>query len=345
MASISVCMIVKNEEAVLARCLDSLGSIPDEIIIVDTGSTDGTKEIARRYTNKIFDFTWTDDFAAARNYSLQQASCEFVYTADADEVLDAENFARFMQLKEALMPELDIVEMGYSGQLAFDTISNFDTEYRPKLFRRLRPFLFVDPIHEVLRTEPVVFRSNVHILHLPTSDHSGRDLGIFAKLVRKGERFSSRLEMMYARELLLAGSLEDFKTARPYFAAQRDNPDCNSETARRAACILAQCAAMEANTAELLRVAAPELVGSPPAEICCALGDYYLAAHNENQAADWYSAALSGAVPELVAVAAGRRPLLGLAACFDACGDAATASHYRAEADAWTPEMLFSGHV
>ena len=56
MVTISLCMIVKNEEAVLARCLDSIADLVDEIIIVDTGSTDRTKEIASYYTDKIYDF-------------------------------------------------------------------------------------------------------------------------------------------------------------------------------------------------------------------------------------------------------------------------------------------------
>ena len=70
MVSISLCMIVKNEEDVLARCLDSAAELVDEIVIVDTGSTDRTREIAARYTDKIFDFPWRDDFAAARNESF-----------------------------------------------------------------------------------------------------------------------------------------------------------------------------------------------------------------------------------------------------------------------------------
>ncbi len=63
--TISLCMIVKNEERVLARCLDSVADLMDEIIVVDTGSTDRTKEIASRYTDLIYDFVWTDDFSAA----------------------------------------------------------------------------------------------------------------------------------------------------------------------------------------------------------------------------------------------------------------------------------------
>ena len=70
MITISLCMIVKNEEAVLARCLDSIAGLMDEIIIVDTGSHDRTKEIAAKYTKNIYDFTWTGNFSDARNFSF-----------------------------------------------------------------------------------------------------------------------------------------------------------------------------------------------------------------------------------------------------------------------------------
>ena len=86
MATISVCMIVKNEEKVLAGCLDSLEGLWEELIIVDTGSTDATKEIAKKYTDKVYDFTWTGNFSDARNFSFSKASCEYIYSADADEV-------------------------------------------------------------------------------------------------------------------------------------------------------------------------------------------------------------------------------------------------------------------
>jgi len=86
---VSACMIVRNEEDNLSRCLKSLGSVFDELIIVDTGSTDRTIEIAKRYTDKVFELEWPDDFSEARNYSISKADprADWIYWMDADEVL------------------------------------------------------------------------------------------------------------------------------------------------------------------------------------------------------------------------------------------------------------------
>ena len=88
MATISLCMIVKNEEKYLARCLDSVANLVEEIIIVDTGSTDRTTEIASNYTSKIYSHLWTDDFSDARNYSFSKASMDYCMWMDADDVLE-----------------------------------------------------------------------------------------------------------------------------------------------------------------------------------------------------------------------------------------------------------------
>lgn len=89
--TISLCMIVKNEERSLERCLQSVQGKVGEIIIVDTGSTDQTKEIARRYTDRIYDFKWIGDFSAARNYALEFASSDYILHLDADETLEDPN--------------------------------------------------------------------------------------------------------------------------------------------------------------------------------------------------------------------------------------------------------------
>ena len=85
--NISLCMIIKNEEKNLAKCLDKAKLYVDEIIIVDTGSTDKSRDIAKQYTDKVFDFAWCDDFAKARNFSVSKASNDWVLSLDADEII------------------------------------------------------------------------------------------------------------------------------------------------------------------------------------------------------------------------------------------------------------------
>ena len=111
MYSVSLCMIVKNEEAVIGRCLESVQGMVDEIIIVDTGSEDRTKEIVERYTDKIYDFSWRDDFAAARNYSFSLASGDFILWLDADDVILQKKKEKFMERRKALDLSVSIVMM------------------------------------------------------------------------------------------------------------------------------------------------------------------------------------------------------------------------------------------
>ncbi len=215
--TISVCMRVKNEEKTLARCLDSLKGIADEIVIADTGSTDRTKEIAARYTDRIFDFEWVNDFSAARNFVFSKASCDYIYSADADEVIDAGNLKRLKVLKQCLIPEVEIVTMIYINPKEINMAYNDLRERRPKLFKRLRTFTWIDPIHETVRTDPVVFDSDVEILHCPEENHSGRDFDAFRRVLGEKGDMSDRLWSMYAKELFFNGKKEDFEMAEPFF--------------------------------------------------------------------------------------------------------------------------------
>lgn len=101
MIPISVCMIAKNEERNIENCLKALSSFDWEIIVVDTGSSDRTKAIASRYADKVLDYTWTNDFAAARNYSIAQASHDFILVIDCDEILTEIDLNAMSALMEA----------------------------------------------------------------------------------------------------------------------------------------------------------------------------------------------------------------------------------------------------
>ena len=96
--SVSLCMIVKDEEANLARCLASVKPIVDEMVIVDTGSIDRSKHIAKFFGAHVFDFEWNGDFSAARNFSLSKAKGCWILVMDADEVISSKDYGRFRKL-------------------------------------------------------------------------------------------------------------------------------------------------------------------------------------------------------------------------------------------------------
>lgn len=285
--TISVCMIVKNEEKNLAACLECLKKIADEIIIVDTGSADGTKEIAMQYTDKLYDFTWVDDFSAARNFAFSKASMDYIYSADADERLDEENQEKFLSLKEALLPEIEIVQMYYCNQLEHNTIYSFDKEYRPKLYKRVRQFVWQEKIHEAVVLEPVVYDSDIEIIHKPHENHGGRDLQIFAKMIENGEAVSKRLCEIYAKELYIAGSESDFEKAAAFFVNRVDETTDIDEL-KQAACVLARLYRMKGNDAEFFKYALKVIAMDGCSEMCYELGEYYREKNDVKEAAIWY---------------------------------------------------------
>lgn len=288
MVEISLCMIVKNEEKVLARCLDSIVDLMDEIIIVDTGSTDQTKKIARQYTDQIYDFEWVQDFSAARNFAFSKATKEYIYTADADEVLDEENHKRFAELKQVLLPEIEMVQMKYGNQLSHGTAYNFDEEYRPKLFRRLREWTWIEPVHEQVRLDPVIFDSDIVITHKPHDNHAKRDFAVFQKYIREGKRLSKRLHHMYAMELYISGDEEDLAEAEPFFASAAVDPERSMDEVKEAACIVCRSARMRGDSHTLLKMSLKDLLTEGSSEMCYELGEYFYARKDYDEAAMWY---------------------------------------------------------
>lgn len=331
MITISLCMIVKNEEKILERCLGSVADLCDEIIIVDTGSTDRTKEIARKYTDQIYDFVWIDDFSAARNFAFSKATREYIYSADADEVIDEENRQRFRLMKEAMLPEIEIVQMKYGNQMQYDTVYNYDEEYRPKLFKRLREFVWTEPIHETVRLDPVVYDSDIVITHLPESSHAKRDLANFHKHTVNGYRLPKRLHNMYARELLMAGDNEDLAQAAEFFRDSVNDEARSSDEMLEACCVLAKSARLNKDMAEFFKYTAKVLTTEACSEICCELGAFYEGERDFEEAAIWYYNAVYETQPILQLACGGELGLEGLIRCYRAIGLSRQADIYRQE--------------
>lgn len=331
MITISLCMIVKNEERILARCLDTVADLVDEIIIVDTGSTDCTKEIAAHYTDKIYDFQWIDDFSAARNFAFSKANMEYIYSADADEVLSEENRRRFRILKETLLSKIEIVQMKYGNQLQFGTVYNYDEEYRPKLFKRKRDFVWEEPIHETVRLEPVVYDSDIVITHMPEQSHAKRDLLNFQKQIRAGRRLSRRLHEMYARELFVAGDKDDFIEAEAFFQASAADPERSGEEVAEACSVAAKAARLRGDTISFFKYASKIIAGEGCSEICCELGHFYEEQADFDEAIIWYYNAVYETAPILTLVSGNKESLEGLVRCYEQLGMPEQAEAYRAE--------------
>ncbi|MDO5520609.1 MAG: glycosyltransferase family 2 protein [bacterium] len=329
MISISLCMIVKDEQKNLRRCLDSLHGLMDEIIIVDTGSTDQTKEIANEYTDKVFDYKWEDDFSKARNYCISKATKDYIYIADADEVLDEENHHRFLQLKQVLLPEIDIVQMKYGNQLEHNTVYNYDEEYRPKLFKRIRKFEFIDPVHETLRIEPVIYDSEVVITHKPHENHASRDFETFQKAIKRGERLGSRILNMYAKELFIAGNESDFLQAEEYFTKVFQEGGRNSEEVLNTICVLSHCARLRQDTIQFFKYAMKAMVTTPCSEICYEIGEFYFEREDYEEAVLWYYNAVHESEASLSLKYQGKMVYIRLAECYAKLGQESLEQQYK----------------
>ncbi|MCC9294201.1 glycosyltransferase [Clostridium sp. WLY-B-L2] len=153
--SISLCMIVKNEEDVLIRCLESVKYIVDEIIIVDTGSTDSTVEIAKKYGARIFYYKWDDSFSSARNYSLEKATKEWILIMDADDEFEKKDSDKLLELvnnKNSQTYVYFLRTLSYSGDRP--TFESVTMNLNVRLIKNGKGYKFVGDIHEQIVPPP-----------------------------------------------------------------------------------------------------------------------------------------------------------------------------------------------
>ena len=330
MITVSVCMIVKNEEHCLERCLKSLAPVADEIIVVDTGSDDGTKDIAKKYTDKIYDFAWTGSFSDARNYSFSLAGCDYIYCADADEELDEENIKKFKELKDTLLPEIEIVQMYYCNQLENNTIYNFDKELRPKLYKRVRSFIWNEPIHEQVLLDPVIYDSDIEIIHRPASVHAGRDLARFEKMISDGDTISKRLLDIYIKELYIAGDENNYLAASGYFEKLCDSDSLDEDELVCALTIALKASIIAKDVNKQFKYALRGAATKGCSELCCELGNVFYEQGEYSEAAMWYYNAAFETEPLINIRSKKEIPLNAIINCYELMGDKDRADEFRA---------------
>src|SRR5437773_1939196 len=193
-ATVSLLMIVRNEERQLAECLAPVASLFDEIVIVDTGSVDDTRRIAGRFTPHVFDFPWCDNFSAARNEALRRSTSEWLFWLDADDRLSEADVEKLRSLLKSLghQPQAYFMNTACSSQYACEGETLIT---HPRLFCRHSDLRWQGRVHEQLRPEPSqlgyeLFFSDVLIRHIGYRDA--------AALQRKMNRDLRLLRMDYA---------------------------------------------------------------------------------------------------------------------------------------------------
>jgi glycosyltransferase involved in cell wall biosynthesis len=185
--TLSLCMIVKDEERFLERCLSSVKDFVDEIIIVDTGSKDNTIPIAKRYASSIYHFEWVDDFSAARNFSISKATKDWILVLDADEIIsetDMQKLKELIQNKD--ISAYQLIQRNYSDSAKgihfsgdYAPASGYKS-YFPSLLIRLfrnKGYKFSNRVHELIEDsiKGSIINSGIVIHHMK-DDSKERDM-------------------------------------------------------------------------------------------------------------------------------------------------------------------------
>jgi glycosyltransferase involved in cell wall biosynthesis/Tfp pilus assembly protein PilF len=232
--TLSLCMIVKNEEKYLVQCLKSVRDIADEIIMVDTGSTDKTIDIAKVFGAKLFDFPWTGDFAAARNHSLEQATGNWILILDGDEVLSPLDFKELKEIihkKSSSPAAYSIATRNYitnvsvigweknSGEYPEEAGTGWVVSKKVRLLTRSKDAVFSNPVHETLETSLAkakipVRPCNIVVHHYGKLDSQkdlkkGEEYYLLGKIKYENDPTNTKYVLELARQAQVLGKHEE----------------------------------------------------------------------------------------------------------------------------------------
>lgn len=211
-----------------------------------------------------------------------------------------------------MLPEIEIVQMIYHTPAELSTVYNFEEEYRPKLYKRLRAFTWIDQIHETLRIDPVVYDSDIIVEHRPLTNHATRDFKAFERIAADGKRFSKKLHHMYAMELFRSGEDKDFLKAERLFKRTLEEDGRSIDEVKEAFCVLARCYRLKGDAVAFMECALKDAATTLCAEICCELGVYYESIGNVSEAVMWYQNGLTETESILDIRSSGEIPKLAL---------------------------------
>lgn len=330
MATISLCMIVKNEEETLERCLKSANQFVDEIVIVDTGSTDKTKEIAEKFKAKIYDFKWIHDFSAARNFAFKKATKEFILWLDGDDYITDENINKIKEIKESVTKEIDGFSMIYSLSRDINGKTTYSLR-RNRLVRRSKHFKWIGRIHEYLEVSGNIIPADIEIYHGKLKPHGTRNLDIFEAMKKDGVEFNPRDTFYYGNELYYNAK---YKEAIEQYTKFIDSGLGWVEDVKTASMNMSESyASLGDEEGRAKTILNSFKFDVPRADLCCKLGEYFFNKQQYIQAIFWYKVAL-GCIPEKNNMGIKTDeyhswiPAIQLCVCYSNMGDYETAYYY-----------------
>lgn len=287
--SLSLCMIVKDEAKTLWRCLNSVKSFISEIIIVDTGSKDETKEIASNFNAKIYDFKWINDFSAARNFAFSKATSDYIMWLDGDDYINDDNILKIKLLLENMDDCYDYVSAEYI--LARNDYGKVTTSLRRnKIVKRNRRFIWIGNVHEYLEVYGKGLEGNFAIEHGKIKEYTDRNLQIFKDMEKNNKKFTPRDMYYYANELF---DNKYYNEAINKYRKFIDSKQGWIEDVKSAYLRIINSLNIIDNKDKIPDIAFESFkIDTPTAEIACNLGNYYMEKKSFKQAAFWYRAAL-----------------------------------------------------
>ncbi|MGN0818139.1 MAG: glycosyltransferase [Candidatus Coproplasma sp.] len=280
--SLSVCMIVRDEEETLPRCLDCVKKFADQIVIVDTGSTDNTVIIAEDYGAEVYFFAWRDDFSAARNFSFSKAECDYIMWLDADDVVEDEDCIKINLLKER--GGFDVAFLKYvscGGAFVY---------YRERILRRAKNFLWQGMVHEAITPDGTIIYSDAKISHEKVKENPPlRNLSIYQKAIARGICLNEREKFYYGRELYFNKMYRESAAVLTDFLQGGGWVENKIEACRTIFSARQKLGDGEGALSALLRAFT---YAAPKCEDCCTLGAYFFEKGDFPSAIFWYKSAL-----------------------------------------------------
>lgn len=329
MIQVSLCMIVKDEEKHLNRCLLSIHDLMAEIIIVDTGSRDHTKDIALQYTDHVYDFPWCDNYSKARNFAFSKATCPYCMWMNADDILNKEDHQKLKRLLEE-EKKFDMLIMKYHTKCdaAGKPINDY---YRERIIRRDEHCQFEGIVNESIPLHGLVLYEDAAITHCPQKTRKNMQKLKILKLqkIRYGLFFKEQYH--YAKELYIQKryheAIEEFSYLLKAVDGQKEYKidACHM----RGHCYLAIQKEKEAFTSFIESF----YYGIPKSEILCDIAHHFFMEKQTKEAIFWYELAARQTPKKITGIPIETDcydfiPYLQLSVCYDQLQDLQKAIYY-----------------